>query len=233
MCLGSYPRFDDNLRPLNLLEIPEPESVLGEAPPSLKIEINLGSKKSVVRSSWLAYYRDVPGEPIHATRLRGETLTAEELATLLGMIEGHTYTVGFTRHWGQGKLTVLNLSPSKALVEATHRFACVNIPSYSQTPGITTALYSRGEDRFLVIINNSKEAKTAEIILNPALFNCQDYQVQDLISGRIWMVNHKPDCSIITPIDGKDATVLKLIPATLEKSQEFNIRIGDLHADWL
>jgi len=212
VCLGSYPRYDDNIRPFNLLEIPEPEGVLGEA--VLKVDINLGSEKTVVRSFWMAHYREVLGEPIRARRLRGETLTAEELTLLLEMVEGDIYTVGFTRHLGQGKLTVLNLSPSKALVKALHYFAGVNIASRSITPGITTALYSRGEVRFLVIINNSSEAKAAEILLDPTIFDYLEYQVQDLISGRNWIVSLEPDYSITARIACKDATVLKLIPAT-------------------
>ena len=209
--LGILPPVDDNIRPFNLLEIPEPEGVLGEA--VLKVDINLGSEKTVVRSSWMGHYREVPGEAIRARRVRGEILMAEELSLLLDLIEGDTYTVGFTQHLGQGKLTVLNLSPSKALVKALHYFAGVNIASCSLTPGITTALYSRGEVRFLVIINNSSEGKTAEILLDPTIFDCLDYQVQDLISERVWMVSLEPDYSITAHIDCKDATVLKLIPA--------------------
>ena len=161
----------------------------------------------------MGHYREVPGKAIRTRRVRGEILTAEELSLLLDLIEGDTYTVGFTQHLGQGKLTVLNLSPSKALVKALHYFAGVNIASCSLTPGITTALYSRGEVRFLVIINNSSEGKTAEILLDPTIFDCLDYQVQDLISDRVWMVSLEPDYSITAHIDCKDATVLKLIPA--------------------
>ena len=212
VCLGSYPRFDERSQPLNLLEIPEPAGIIGDVPENLKVEINTKKNKATVRTSWLAYYTDIPEDPIHAVRLLSETLTAEELNLILSLVEGDEYTVGFTREWGQGKLTVVNISPSDGMVRALHKMAEVNIPSSSKTPGILTALYSRDGVLYVIVMNNSSEDKSALITIDPDMVGLWDYLVSDLVSGEKWLVEHINMDSLNVNIPRKDATILKLSP---------------------
>ena len=163
-------------------------------------------------TSWLAYYTDIPEVGIHATRLPGETLTAEELNLILSLVEGEVYTVGFTREWGQGKLTVINIAPSVGLVRAVHQMAAVIVPTSSTIPGIHTALYSRDGFLFVIAMNNSSEDKSAIITLDPGSVEACDYQVSDLVSGETWVAEHLIQQPLNVNLPRKDATILKLSP---------------------
>jgi hypothetical protein len=226
VCLGSYPRFDEQMRPLNLLEIPEPVGVIGDVPESLKLKFDLGGEKVEVRSSWMAYYQDVPGEPIRVTRLRGETLTAEEMELILSLVEGDRYTVGYTRSLGKGKLTVLNLAPSAELVVALHNMAGVNIPSRSLTPGITTALYLRGSILYLIVTNISSEDKVAQVLLDPNLLDGIDYGVEELITGNRWLISRSQGYPMFVTVNHKDAVMLKLTPTSNDNGDILRESIG-------
>jgi len=110
VCLGAYPCLDEQSRPVNLLEIPEPAGIIGDIPDNIKLEVNIGKDQVTVSTSWLAYYTEISEVGISATRLPGEKLTAEEFSLIISLVEGEVYTVGFTREWGQGKLTVIIVS---------------------------------------------------------------------------------------------------------------------------
>jgi hypothetical protein len=210
VCLGSYPRYDEYAQPLNLLEIPEPDGIIGDVPEDIKIEINAGGNKATIRSSWMGYYTNNQSDPICATRLLSETLTAEELSLLLRVVEGDEYAIGFTRVWGKGKLTVVNLSPSKGMVRALHQMAEVNIPVLSKTPGITTALYSRDGVMYMIVMNNSSEDKSALITIDPDMLEHRDYQISDLVSGDNWLEKHNNVHLLSVNVPRKDATIIKL-----------------------
>jgi hypothetical protein len=212
VCLGAYPRLDDQMQPLNLLEIPDPQGVIGEVPESLRLACELGEGTVEMRSPWMAYYRDVPGEPVRATRLRGENLTAEELELITGLVKGDQYTVGYTRSFGAGRLTVIHLAPSAALLLALYEMIGIETPSRSTTPGISTALYRRDSDLYLILINRTTEAKAAEILLQPAFIQGEHYQVHDLVSGNTWVQTFYGGGSLHASISRKDATLLKLTP---------------------
>lgn len=212
VCLGAYPRLDEHMRPLNLLEIPEPQGILGEVPESLCLNWEMGEDAAEVRSPWLAYYQDVPGQPIRVTRLRGENLTAEELELITGLVQGDQYTVGYTRSFGEGRLTVIHLAPSAASILALHKMTGIEISSRATTPGIVSALYRRATDLYLVLINTTIEAKVAEILIQPALLQGKFYQVRDLVSGNTWEHRFDEGSSLQAQIGRKDATLLKLTP---------------------
>jgi hypothetical protein len=212
VCLGSYPRLDDYSRPLNLLEIPDPEGIIGDVPEDLKIEISYGKTQAIGKTSWLAYYTDTLEHPISATRLQSEKLTAEELILILSLVQGDEYTVGFTREWGQGKLTVVNVASSVEMVRALHQMAGVNIPVTSETPGIHTSLYSRENYRYVIVTNNSAEDKSALIKIDPEMLESHDYRVSDLVSDEEWVIQPQNIPSLTVKLPRKDATMLKLSP---------------------
>jgi hypothetical protein len=224
ICIGSYPHLDEFMRPLNRLEIPEPEGVIGDVPESLSLKMDLGTVNVDVRSPWMAYYEDVPGEGIYATRSRGEILTAEELELITGLVEGDRYKVGFTRTFGKGLLTIIHLAPSTDLLLALHDMAGVQIPSRSSTPGITTSLYKRGENLFLFVINNTTEDKVAEVTLNPKLFQADEYQIQDLITENKWTLFRSSGNTLYANVRHKDATLLILSPIIKDNQPDPNKR---------
>jgi hypothetical protein len=150
-----------------------------------------------------------------------ETLTAEELSLILRLVEGDEYTVGFTRDWGQGKLTVINLSPSAELVRALHHQTQTSIPVTTKSPGIHTSLYSRDEVLYLIILNNSLENKTALITIDPSVHKKCNYKVSNLISGEEWVEGQFNLQSVNINIPCKDATILELSP--LNRIDNFNL----------
>ena len=212
VCLGAYPCLDEQSRPVNLLEIPEPAGIIGDIPDNIKLEVNIGKDQVTVSTSWLAYYTEISEVGISATRLPGEKLTAEEFSLIISLVEGEVYTVGFTREWGQGKLTVIIIAPSDGLVRAVHQMAAVNVPVTSKTHGIHTALYSRDDILYVIAMNNSSEDKSAVITLDPDMVEICDYQVSDLVSGEEWMAKHLDYHPLNVNIACKDATILKLSP---------------------
>jgi hypothetical protein len=224
VCIGSYPFLDEYLRPLNRLEIPEPAGVIGDVPVSLNLKIGCDSFEVDIRSPWMAYYEEVPGEPIHATRTRGETLTAEEMELITGLIEGDRYIVGFTRSYGDGQLTVVHTAPSSQLLLALHDMGGLQISSRSLTPGITTALYQRGKNLFLFVINSMTEDMVAEIALPSTLLQVGEYQIQDLTTQRTWSLIRKEDTAVRASVKHKDATLLKLVPVMKNDQTDRNKR---------
>ncbi len=222
ICVGSYPYLDENLKPLNCLEIPDPQGVIGDVPESLLLNLDLHTVKAEVRSPWMAYYQDVPGSPIYATRSRGETLTAEELELITGLIDGDQYQVGFTQSFGAGWLTVVHLAPTPQLLSALHDMTGAQIPSRSLTPGISTALYRRGRDRFLFVINTATEDKVAEISIHAAFLPAEEYQVQDLITDKKWSFTPKKGNAVHVNIRHKDATLLRLSPVRNSQQTDLN-----------
>ena len=212
ICIGTCPILDDNFQPLNLLEIPEPQGYIGDVPESLHLELNIGSMKVLLRSPWMGYTTNNYGEPILATRKRGETLTAEELELITGLVIGDHYQVGYRKSWGKGQLTVIYIAPSAELITALHEMAGISILSRSLTPGIKTALYEKENVLFLFVINATTEDKAAEIVLDPHLMKGQEYQIQDLISERIWNHSSQEGNSIYANVHAKDATLLKIVP---------------------
>jgi hypothetical protein len=212
ICLGSYPRCDELSQPLNLLEIPDPEGIIGGLPEGLKIEISLRDKKSIIRTAWLGYYTSKTKNPIRVTRLSGETITAEELNLILHLVDGDQYTVGFSRKMGLGHVTILNLSPSEGILRAIHEMAEVKIPVISNTDGIHTAIYTRDKEIFVIVMNNSWEGKSAGITIDPDMIQNSDYQVLDLVTGEKWLFRPSNNHLILANIQRKDATILKLSP---------------------
>ncbi len=87
--------MDDQGQPLNRLGIPEPAGLLGHGE-ALRFELSLAGQPVSVRSLTAAWFDAPPGEPIVATRRRGEILHQEELALIVDLVEGAQYTVGFT-----------------------------------------------------------------------------------------------------------------------------------------
>jgi hypothetical protein len=134
------------------------------------------------------------------------------LELITGLIEGDRYQVGFTQSFGAGQLTVVHLAPSPQLLLALHDMTGAQIPSRSLTPGITTALYSTGMDRFLFVINTASEDKAAEISIHTAFLPAGEYQVQDLITEKKWALALKQGDTVHVSIRRKDAALLKLAP---------------------
>jgi hypothetical protein len=209
--LGSYPRLDDQGQPLNRLDIPEPAGLLGHGE-AFRFDLNLAGQPVSVRSFTAAWFDAPPGEPIVATRRRGEILHQEELALIVDLVEGAQYTLGFTRRVGRGRLTFIGLEPSPELILVLHEFAGVTAPARALTPDACAALFRRGDAFFLVVTNAGNENKVIEIALDVSLFAADRYQLEDLVRGDATRVNREQLARTYVSLPRKDATVVRIIP---------------------
>jgi hypothetical protein len=206
ICLGAYPYLDDNLRPLNLLGVKDPAGIVSGSPGNLWLEV-LGNK---LKSSWAFNYSETPGIPITATRLAPGNQTAEELSLQMGLQAGAQYTVGYTEQRGSGYLTVIGLSPSSALLLALYHHLGVRISSHSLTSQISTALFQRAQEFYLLAVNNGNEDKVAEVVLNGDFEGSQRKQACNLTSGQEWTVNLRESGHLTFPLPRKDGVILHL-----------------------
>lgn len=216
--LGAFPRFDDELRSHNVLEIPMPEGIVSSAPGKRPVALDLGDggapaddASNKVHSSWFYNYQNVPGEPISVELLESDTYSAEELALQFNLQRGVRYTVGYSQQRGQGQLTVVGLEPSPALILALHAFAGVSMPVRSATPGVQGALFENGDDLYLIAANNGDEEKTATFVVDRDRLPNASYQVEDLLSReatRKWCAAENERLTVTLP--RKDGTILRL-----------------------
>jgi hypothetical protein len=206
VCLGTYPRLDDNLRPLNRLEIKEPPGILGGFPGGLWLEV----VDSRIRSPWAFNYSETPGTPIVVTRLAPGNQTAEELSLQMGLQAGTQYTVGYTERRGSGCLTVIGLAPSPELLLALRRSLNLPVPSRSLTPRVSTALFHRGGEYYVFAVNSGDEEKIAEVLLEEDFGKTPCWRARNLISGEEWTVDLGASGRLTFPLARRDGVVIQL-----------------------
>lgn len=205
VCIGSTPTLDEHLQPLNLLDIREPEGIVGVQG---KVTLRLFDEYTV-ESPWLHNYDATPGEPVIAERLAYRQQPSEELALQFSLQEGLRYSVGYQVGRGQGRITVIGLQPSPTLLIALHQHFGVSIPCRSQTGSVTSTLYQRDGNYYVIATNDGTESKAAVLSL-PGLSG--PWQVEDLMSGQ----TSRADLSagdLTTQLERKDGIVLRLSPS--------------------
>jgi hypothetical protein len=206
VCFGTYPHLDDNLRPLNRLGIKDPPGIVSGAPGGLWLDV-LGS---TIKSPWAFNYSETPGAPLLATRLAPGNQTAEELSLQMGLQAGTQYTIGYTEAHGRGCLTVIGLSPSPELLLALYEHLNVRLPSHSLTSRVSTALFRRDQEFYLIAVNNGDEDKIAEVELDRDLWEMPSWQARNLVSGQKWAVNLHESGRLTFPVPRKDGIILQL-----------------------
>jgi hypothetical protein len=206
ICVGTYPHLDDNLRPLNRLDIKEPPGIVSGSPGGLWLEV-LGRR---LKSAWAFNFTETPGAPIFATRLAPGTQTMEELSLQMGLQAGTQYTIGYTEQRGRGRLTVIGIPPSPELIRALNDHFGVNIPSRSLTPQISTALYRRGQEIFLIAVNYGDEGKTAEVQLSTDSLEFPCWRVRNLMNNEEWTLDLRASNRLTFPVPREDGVILQL-----------------------
>lgn len=207
--VGAYPRMDEHLHPLNLLDIQGPDGIIN-AIPRLHLR-TLGD--AGVESPWAYNYDRAPGEPITAERLSIREKPSEELLLQFDLQNGAQYTIGYTVQRGTGRITVIGLQPSPGLLLALHRYLGIPIASRSRTATVSTALFSRDGEYYIVASNTGNEDKTADIELAPGLLNAGRLQVEDMTNGRRWAIDVTEAAIVSSPLSTKDGTILRLFQA--------------------
>lgn len=206
VCVGTYPYLDDNLRPLNLLDVKNPTGIIGGSPGGLWLDV-LGKK---LKSFWAFNYAETPGTPVTATRLAPRGQTMEELSLQMGLQAGVQYTIGYTEERGRGRLTVIGLTPSPALLLALYDNWEVGIPSRSLAPQISTALFRRDQEFYLLAINNGNEDKITEVVLAEDFSAFPCWRARNLVSHQEWTINLRESSRLTFPVPRKDGVILQL-----------------------
>jgi hypothetical protein len=203
VCVGAYPKLDEHLYPLNLLNIPAPTGIVTGLG---KLNLSLLGEHAV-ESAWLMHYDAVSGASISVERLGIRSQPSEELLLQIDLQRGERYTAGFTLERGSGRVTFIGLQPSPDLLAALHQQFGVSIPS--QAAGVTTALFRRGDDYYLLASNVGNEDKSAEVALSDMT---GAWTVRDLLSGRVRQAVIAPETPLTIFLPRKDSTVLHLKP---------------------
>jgi hypothetical protein len=208
LLIGAYPSMDEHMRPLNLLGIQAPDGIVSASPGKLHLGMSGGY---TVESGWAYSYDNVPGEPIIAERLDPHTMPSEELSLQFGLQTGACYTIGYTVTRGAGKISVIGLTPSPSLLLALHQWADTQLAVRSRMAGVSSALFTRGDERFVIATNPGAEAKIAQLRIDPAQVGAGEWCVTDMISGQETVFDPaRGDLNVA--LNGRDGAVLRLTP---------------------
>jgi len=105
----------------------------------------------------------------------------------------------------------LGMEPVPELVLGVLNHLKAPLFSYSQTKDVKTALFSRGNRYFLVVVNNGNEDKSATIHL-PALAKVHGKMtVRDLMSGERTVYSREGRDPLNIHVARKDGRVLELM----------------------
>lgn len=206
VCVGAYPRLDDSLRPLNLLDVKDPAGIVSGSPGHLWLE----AFGTTIKSPWAFNYSETPGTPIVATRQAPGNQTAEELGLQMALQAGVQYTVGYTEKRGRGCLTVIGLVPSPDLLLALQDHLNLRLPSRSLTAKVSTALFQRAQEYYLLAVNSGNEDKIAKVVLDGSFQKPPYWQARNLVSGQEWIVDLHETARLTFPLPRKDSVIIQL-----------------------
>jgi hypothetical protein len=213
--IGASPSQDAHMLPLNLLSIPAPDGIMtGQG------NVNLKLFEGSAESPWLHLYENVPGEPLIVERLKVRAQPSEELALQFSLQIGLKYTVGYTETRGQGRLTVVGLQPSPALLLALHDYFGVPIACRSNVGDVVTALYQRDGHYYVIATNDGNEGKGAEITFGDSLLTDGQWTVENLDSGKAKTVYLRNGTGLTITLPRKDGAIFKLTPTTSTTSPQ-------------
>lgn len=140
----NYPRKDEYFEPCPLLGFHDPSHILFEFRKQFTIALNKTAPIAITSSVYS--FRDCPGKPIRAS-----------------FGNYGVQNVGYIKPVGKGKIVHLGFHPTKEILREILRFFGIEVYSNSSTKDIKTALFKRGDQYFLVAVNNGREDKSGHI----------------------------------------------------------------------
>ncbi|HML21411.1 MAG TPA: beta-galactosidase [Aggregatilinea sp.] len=203
------PVMDETLKPLNRLNLCQPDGVLDGG----DVILRLGRESASVNTGPIFHYASVPGQAIRVTRRRAPDEHADESAIHFKLMGGATYTVGYQERRGQGTITVLGLAPDPAVVLAVHRWLGVPVYAYARSPEISTAIFRRGDTFIVFAINNGDTDQDAQIQLHPPLFEWGSYHLRELDGDLLGTCTLRQTGAFVVRVHGKDGSVIEIVPA--------------------
>ncbi|TMD58460.1 MAG: hypothetical protein E6I87_12375 [Chloroflexi bacterium] len=166
------PRFDEQLRAANPLGLRPPDAVLGSGN-LRRVVVLLGERRLPLPATPFASYADVPGAALHA-ECEPWPQQQEGLHLHATLTKGERHVVGYRETRGKGSVVVLGVSPTPQLVVAVQQWLGVPIASRARTPGVSTALFRRGDKRFLIAVNTTDADLDEPVLLADAAIEARD-----------------------------------------------------------
>lgn len=207
VCIGAAPRFDDSLRPYNLLEFPEAIGSIGDMG-AISIHLQGIPASGSFTTRWIEIFTNPPGTAIWAVRESVDPNVSEEMALHCSLPIGAQYTIGFTREIGIGRLTYLGIQPSASLVSNLCAGLGVHPALQTNSPGISAALFKRRDGQYyLLATNNTLEEKAADIKFAPDLFS-SPLTFHNLLNGE--KIQSADPGRVFLPIKAKDAAAWEI-----------------------
>lgn len=187
----NYPRKDDQFEYCDIVGFEEPSRILFEFKKSFEVQFAPDRPKVTVVSSVFCFDKVKKG------------IIKVSLGTYGRQI------VGYRKKIGKGQLIHMGFEPTAELILELLRFLKIPLYAYSSTHEVKTALLSRGEKTFyLVVTNNGKEEKSALIHL-PQLQNKGRFLVKDLLTGNKETLTPERSTHYTLNLARKDGRVLE------------------------
>ncbi len=167
VCFKTAPRYDEALKPYNLLNLPFPDAILGgREVMSHQKEIMIEWKKGLttkLKSEIFIYPEIEQAKSIWATQ---SPSTAWELQWK--QADDEKYRVGLIIKRGKGQIFLLGVDPTPELLVSLHQFCSTPIPVISSTANVQSALFQRKgtKEFFLVLTHNQTEKIETSLLLS-------------------------------------------------------------------
>ncbi|MBI4431627.1 MAG: beta-galactosidase [Candidatus Omnitrophica bacterium] len=189
-----WPRKNDYFRPLKAGLFDDPDRNLFEFKRSFRIRLG---KEMVDVTSTVMTFRKPKG-------LKIEVDLGEEFGT---------NCVGYVRPFGRGKILHLGIEPGSDMILAVLRYFQIPVFCRSLTPAVKTALLSNGDRRFLALVHNGEENKTADIEVPYLSKSGRKCTIRNLFSGKIEAASSPSSPHLSLPVRRKDGCLYEIQPA--------------------
>ncbi len=196
----SFPRKDDNFKPYQVIGFEEPDRTLFEFKRQFTITLGKGAAPVSMMSS------------VYIFKGWGCQRVQADLGTY------GTQTVGYIKKVGKGKIIHLGMEPTPDLVMGVLKYLKIPLVTYSLTKDVKTALFNRGKNYYLVVINNGNEDKSAVVYL-PALEAIKGKMTaRDLLTGEVTLYSKERRHPLDIQVARKDGRVFEFSFSTHPRS---------------
>jgi hypothetical protein len=151
--------------PAGRLGLRRPDGVTSAADPQ-RLRLALAGRSVELSSPAVFSYAEAPGEALVAERVLPRPAIQEGGHAHVLLPVGERITVGYVQRRGAGRVIVLGLAPTPALLVALHAWLGVRMSSRALSPRAQSALFRRGLEHFAVVTSTSPDAREVSLVLD-------------------------------------------------------------------
>jgi beta-galactosidase len=187
----SYPRKNLSFQKSKVLGFRDPDRILFKF--KRKVTVKLDTSHVFTIHSVIGAFNSVPGTPIK------------------GKVEGvGDFTVGYVMTIGKGKIMHLFIEPATEVLQAILAYFNVTVPVSSAGSGLSTALYSRGDKLYVVVVNNGNEEKNSVVRVEHPMLKNRRFTAKNLLTEEIKYYPASRAPVITWEVPRKDGAVFEL-----------------------